>query len=432
MLKIEKLIGNKVGKYELTRLLNEGGYGWSFVGLHEDTKDIRVVKISKAALEAANDKLGLEIFNREGVFLSKLKHKQIVKLLEQGEAHGHQYMVVDYIQGFELSLILRTLRERKSELKCNWNDLMDVPTAFAIICSILQPLAYSHKVSIELPGKKPINGLAHRDITPGHILLGKGQAYSGAAYFIDFGSAKTGVDFSYGFGRDNPVCPRYMSPMRIHAKYKRASKGGFWGTFQQGRHDVHSVGCIFYELLTGMPFINSSELMMCVSMINNEETYLEAYDNLKELGFQRDIIGIIKKSIVKPDYKRSNTPYQYKSAGDMLEDCRLVYSRLSGGAPIADVLRELVSELDEPQKKMNLRKTTRIARFAIDKVGTGLVNNNNAEDSKKAAVIVLILAAIIFALFYFFGFFRDDEAKNSGIFKGVEKVYKKSTDSLKR
>ena len=93
-----------------------------------------------------------------------------------------------------------------------------------MIATVAEALHYAHR-----------QGLVHRDIKPGNILLDK----SGKPFVADFGLALKEADF--GKGATFAGTPAYMSPEQARGEGHRVD----------GRSDIFSVGVVFYELLVG-------------------------------------------------------------------------------------------------------------------------------------------------------------------------------------
>jgi serine/threonine-protein kinase len=210
-------------RYLLERELGHGGM--ATVYLAQDLRHARQVAI-KFLLPHVAAEVGSERFLREIRLAAQLHHPHILPLydsgtLEVGDAGGgpkeRPYYVMPYVEG-------ESLRERLTR-----EGRLPVEDALQITREIAEALDYAHRRNI-----------VHRDIKPENILLEEGHAL-----VMDFGIARaitaageeqlTAVGLLVG-------TPAYMSPEQV---------GGEAGV--DGRSDVYSLGCVFYEMLTGVP-----------------------------------------------------------------------------------------------------------------------------------------------------------------------------------
>jgi hypothetical protein len=201
-------------RYEIQRELGQGG--GALVFLARDRKDGRLValKILRPELSVA---VGEARFHREISIARQLEHPNILTLLDFGSAGGHLYFTMPYVEGGTLRDRLR--RERQLPLK----------VAIALARDVAAALDHAH-------GKDVI----HRDIKPGNILISKDSAV-----VADFGIAKAmsvlpGSDITpSGISLGTP---EYMSPEQGTSPHDL-----------DGRSDIYSLGCVFYEMIAGEP-----------------------------------------------------------------------------------------------------------------------------------------------------------------------------------
>jgi serine/threonine protein kinase len=170
------------------------------------------VKVLRPELAAA---LGHHRFLREIRILARLRHPNILPLLDSSEAGGSLYYVSPYIAGS--SLQRRLAREASLPLREVVRIARDVAAA----------LDHAHQSEV-----------IHRDVKPGNVLLDDDRAL-----VCDFGIARAvelaGGDklaSSSGFAVGTPA---YMSP-------EQATGGAI-----DSRCDVYGLGCVMYEMLTG-------------------------------------------------------------------------------------------------------------------------------------------------------------------------------------
>jgi eukaryotic-like serine/threonine-protein kinase len=178
------------------------------------------VKVVRPELAAA---LGHDRFLREIRILGRLRHPNILPLLDSGGVGGSLYYVSPYIPGSSLQRRL----EREGPL--SWDAVVRIAQ------DVAAALDHAHASDV-----------IHRDVKPGNILMGDDRAL-----VCDFGVARAvelaaGDRFasSSGFALGTPA---YMSPEQAI------------GSAIDARCDVYGLGCVLYEMLTGeQPFTGAT------------------------------------------------------------------------------------------------------------------------------------------------------------------------------
>jgi hypothetical protein len=200
-------------RYTIERELGRGGM--AIVFLAHDIRHHRDVAVKVLRPQIASQ-LGAERFLREIAIAARLTHPHILPLHDSGESGDMLYYVMPFVGG-------ESLRERLER-----EGPLPVEDALRIAREVADALAYAHA-----------QGIVHRDIKPGNILLEAGHAV-----VADFGIARalssaTGEDLTTsGLAVGTPV---YMSPEQVS------------GTRVDGRSDIYSLGCVLYEMLAGQP-----------------------------------------------------------------------------------------------------------------------------------------------------------------------------------
>ncbi|MBC7998848.1 MAG: protein kinase [Leptolyngbya sp.] len=166
-------------------------------------------------------------FVMEGRAASRLKHNNLLTVHDLGLTEDHQpYMVMDFFEGTTLADILR------QGVKLNDAEILEI---FIQSCD---GMAYAHE-----------NGIIHRDLKPNNILISGIETKNLHVAIFDFGISKVLDDTSFDVTKVGEVfgSPLYMSPEQ-------------WGSAPlDARSDIYSLGCTFYELLTGAaPFTSQS------------------------------------------------------------------------------------------------------------------------------------------------------------------------------
>lgn len=225
-----------IGPYRIERELGRGGMGEVY--LARDTRLDRLVAIKALPAHLAQDPDRLARFQREAKVLASLNHPGIGAIYGLEEAGGHQYLILEYVEG-------ETLADRLAR------GPIPVDEALPLAKQIAEALEIAHEKSV-----------IHRDLKPGNVMV----TPEGVAKVLDFGLARTAEGApsttnapaladsptvtSPARYAHSPTIPGvimgsagYMSPEQ--ARGKPVDK----------RSDIFSFGCVFYEMLTGsQPF----------------------------------------------------------------------------------------------------------------------------------------------------------------------------------
>ncbi|WP_198154713.1 serine/threonine protein kinase [Plesiocystis pacifica] len=203
------------GRYEVTRVIGEGGMGVVYEAY--DTKVDRDVAIKVVRSECLSDRKFLTRFRREMEVTTRLRHPSTIRVFEHGESNdGRPYMVMELLTGE--SLADRLERGRIPEIE-----------ALQHARQIAESLSEAHE-----------NGIFHRDLKPDNIFI-ESVGVSTVVKVLDFGIAG-GLDATR-LTKAGEVfgTPQYMSPEQCN------------GAPLDHRTDIYSLGCILYEMLEGRP-----------------------------------------------------------------------------------------------------------------------------------------------------------------------------------
>jgi serine/threonine-protein kinase len=161
--------------------------------------------------------LGPERFHREIEILARLRHPQIVPVLDSDEAGTLLYLVMPYVPGENL----RSRLEREGQLSMS--------AVLSIVGDIAAAVDYAHRQNV-----------IHRDIKPENILLEGDRALVcdfGLARAIDRAALEPVSSSGLVIGT-----PSYMSPEQAMAEEDLGPAC-----------DIYALGCVVYEMLTGEP-----------------------------------------------------------------------------------------------------------------------------------------------------------------------------------
>ena len=221
------LDNQRIGRFELLRVLGQGGFG--IVYLAHDPVLKRQVALKVPRLHTLGSAILHERFLREARAVAALDHPQIAPILETGQAGPVCYLASLYCDGGDLE---QWLGEH-------------APVAPRTASQLVQLLAdathYSHS-----------RGILHRDLKPSNILLSADNAKIRDAgvddlpfnpRITDFGLARVAEDDTGNTGSALLGTPRYMAPEQAAGRKDDVCAAT----------DVYALGTILYELLTGRP-----------------------------------------------------------------------------------------------------------------------------------------------------------------------------------
>jgi serine/threonine protein kinase len=204
-------VGQNVGPYKIESVLGVGGMG--HVYLATDPNGERVaLKLVKADL--ARDDVFRRRFDREARIAQRIRHPNVVPVMDQAEHEGIPYLAQRYIHGGNLADRI----ERHGQL--------DVALAVQVAEQVADGLDALHA-----------EGLFHRDIKPANILIDE----AGTAYITDFGLAKDTQGSLLTRPGQALGSLDYMAPEQIRSEELTPAA------------DVYGLGCVMYECLCGAP-----------------------------------------------------------------------------------------------------------------------------------------------------------------------------------
>jgi len=272
-------------RYELHRKLARGGM--ADVYLARDLLLDRPVAVKVLFAEHARDELFVERFRREAQAAANLNHPNIVAVYDWGQQFGTYFIVMEYIEGRPLSEIIHT----EGPLHPN--------RAAEITADVSAALAFAHR-----------NGVVHRDIKPGNILI----TPTGQVKVADFGIAQaiTTGDAAVNLTQAGAVMgtATYFSPEQAQ------------GHAVDPRSDLYSLGCVLYEMLTARP------------PFSGDSPVAVAYKHVQEQPIPPSQINpTVPAALEAVDMKLLNKdPFmRYPSA----EDLRIDLRRFLEGKPVA-------------------------------------------------------------------------------------------------
>ncbi|MEM7234411.1 MAG: serine/threonine-protein kinase, partial [Planctomycetota bacterium] len=285
------LLGQKVGQYQIQRLIATGGMGSVFEAVQESPERRVAVKILRRDVSSPT---WLKRFELEGQILARLRHPGVTQIYEAGvhrDALGEiPFFAMELIDGVG---ILDWVKEKNPSVR-------ERLSLFVQVCSAIE---HAHQ-----------NGVIHRDLKPQNLLVdGRGQAK-----VLDFGISRSDPEDSSPQTQVTQTgqvigTVAYMSPEQISGHPSEVDT----------RTDVYALGAVLFEVLSGEhPYVFDSQSLPAMAATIRER-------DPRRLGsvaplLRGDLDTILEKALEK------NKERRYRSVSELSQDL----TRYLRGEPI--------------------------------------------------------------------------------------------------
>lgn len=273
------LSGRKIGDYEITELLGEGGMADVYKVTSPFKRKPRALKIMKASA-------GMERFTREFESAHALRHPHIVRVYETGNLDNRPYFFMEYLDGGSLDKRIEKM------------GVIPLLEGLTILKQVTMGLKYAHE-----------NKIVHRDIKPNNILLTRGSRRELIAKITDFGIARAVNDSHITVTGQLVGTFKYMAPEYIK------------GLGVDGNNDIFSLGITAFEMFTGKEPFTVDEPIGYL-FVNIKENVTPIHQENPDLP--KELTLIVNKMVAKDPRNRYNS-------GELLRDLDRLYRFLQNG-----------------------------------------------------------------------------------------------------
>ena len=262
--------------YQIEKELGRGGMGVVYLASQPALHRQVALKMIHQGISA--DPSELARFRREAQTAASLKHPYIAQVYDVGDQDGQPYIAMELITGPTLATILKS-------------GPQDYLSATRLFIKLADAVGHAHS-----------RGVVHRDLKPSNILLEAAADGQWKPKIVDFGLAKQN-DASVAATATGLLLgtPKYMSPEQASGDNKQVGETS----------DVHALGVILYEALTGIcPFEGSSPIEILEQVCKSDAVRPRA---LRQ-SIPRDLETICLKCLQKKPADR------YRNANELRED----------------------------------------------------------------------------------------------------------------
>jgi len=259
------------GKFEVLAQLGAGNMGQVYKVRDVNLDKALALKVLQAHARGEKDLLR---FQNEARTASKLIHPAVATVYDFGLSEdGSPYLAIEFIEGKTLESLLGGERR------------LSLPEFLSVFIDVADGLDCAHR-----------NGIIHRDIKPGNIMLAEsGDAASAQTKVVDFGLAKS-IDATENGAQDITKVglvmgtPTYMSPEQTR---------GLTATAQS---DLYSLGCVMYEALAGEPPFMGESVME--TMVCHQSQQPRDLRNLADSSVPDEVIAMVHRLLEKEPENR--------------------------------------------------------------------------------------------------------------------------------
>ena len=304
----------RLGDYDVLAVIGRGGMGVVLKAYDRQLK--RCVAIKLLAPHLAPSSLARQRFAREAQAAAAVVHPNVMAIHHVQSGGRLPFLVMPLVAGESLAERLKA------------QGTLEVKEILRIGMQAAAGLAAAHE-----------QGLVHRDVKPANILLEKGVE---RAVLTDFGLARAADDVSltrYGIIAGTP---EYMSPEQAR------------GEPLDGRSDLFSLGCVLYEMATGVsPFRTDSVIATLRRLIEQQPRAIE----LLNPELPPWLVAIINRLLEKDPARRFSSAHELSN---LLERC-LAHVQHPAAVPLPAAL---VSPTSRSSRFSHLRQIGVLAMLA--------------------------------------------------------------------
>ncbi len=215
----------RFGRYVLFDHIGRGGMAEIYLARGTTQMGAARLAVVKLVLNRyANDPDFAQMLVTEAKLAARLSHANVVQTFDLGREEDRLYIAMEYVEGFDLTQLLRKLAAKKIGLPAEYG--------LFVVTEMLRALDYAHRCTDDKGGSL---GIVHRDVSPSNVLI----SLEGEVKLCDFGIARAIDDLSALPAGALEGKAAYMSPEQAR------------GERIDARADIFAASTILWEILAG-------------------------------------------------------------------------------------------------------------------------------------------------------------------------------------
>jgi serine/threonine-protein kinase len=301
----------QIGRYEILGRLGSGGM--SHVYKARDAANNRVVALKVLPQSLAAKEIIVRRFQREAQMAAKLKHENIVRIYDFGEAGGTLFLAMELVEGANLL----------AQLEKQASGRFDIDFVRQVLIQATKALDHMHQC-----------GVVHRDVKPSNFFI----TYRNNRPLIklgDLGLARD-EDEEARLTRDQTTLGTvdYIAPEQA----RNAASADV-------RSDMYSLGCTAYHLLTGKPPFSGT----VIERLQHHLFTAPADIRVKREDVPQTMARVVRRLLSKDPKERYQTPLELLQELEPADKLARYVEQTRGSIPTATVADEVpVASVREP------------------------------------------------------------------------------------
>ncbi|QDU38512.1 Serine/threonine-protein kinase PknH [Maioricimonas rarisocia] len=331
-----------LGNYVIRDRVGSGGMGDVYEAIHQRLNRRVALKVLKP--ELTRDDNAVRRFRREVEASARMAHPNIVTVTDAGEADGHHFYVMEFVDGVDLASLVKTCGP------------LDLPFAVEIARQVADGMDVVHRQNV-----------IHRDLKPSNLLLDR----NGLVAILDLGLAKF---FQAEAGTTSETQLTLTGNVMGTIDYMAPEQALDTRTADE-RADIYALGCTVYYLLTGKPLFPESTMMK--RLLAHREQPIPSLDEVCPIAPER-FRDVFERMVAKSPDDRPSSMHVLK---DELAACLENFDRVAFQQTAGELVEQVQRQKKEQAAKSSWRAGIRLTDSASTAADTDDGTRGRAGDT---------------------------------------------------